>query len=202
MTSRVRTSMRTEAAGERYVKHDQDHDQQLVAAALHDAARFEDIYQYYAHRIYRYALSRVRSIPDAEDLTSATMLAAFESLGRYDPARGRLGSWLFTIAVRRIADYERERSRRTTMWRHLTINSTIGEPDTLAAGVEHSEAMEYLQSCIAKLPVDDRQILLLRYAGNLTSPEIGEVLRMSDSAVRMRLMRIIRRLREELARCG
>lgn len=202
MTGRVRTSMRTEATGERDVERDREHDQQLVAAALDDAARFEDIYQRYAHRVFRYALSRVRSIPDAEDLTSATMLAAFESLGRFDSERGRLSSWLFTIAVRRITDYERERSRRTTLWRRLTIGSMVSEPDTLIAGVEHSETIGHLQSSIAALPADDRHILLLRYAGDLTSPEIGEVLSMSDSAVRMRLMRIIRRLREDLARCG
>lgn len=50
---------------------------------------------------------------EAEDVVQETLLAFSEAYGagKYDPARGRLSSWLFGIAWRQIANHRRQRAR-------------------------------------------------------------------------------------------
>ena len=55
-----------------------------------------------------------------------------------------------------------------------------------------------MYAALDKLAEPDREILVLRYLEQLDSQEIAGVLRTSESTVRMRLMRAVRRIRELL----
>ena len=61
----------------------QDDTPALISAALEDPAAFGMLYDRYVQHIYRYAYSRVENTRVAEDVTSQTFMAAYESLGRY-----------------------------------------------------------------------------------------------------------------------
>jgi len=80
----------------------------LVRHSQENPAAFGPIFDYYAPRVYRYALHRIGNASDAEDVTSRTFTDALQGLDRYRPKRqGSFGGWLFTIARRRCADYFR-----------------------------------------------------------------------------------------------
>jgi RNA polymerase sigma factor (sigma-70 family) len=55
-----------------------------------------------------------------------------------------------------------------------------------------------LGALLVRLDPADRQLLALRYLGDMTAEQIGEALGLSASGVRSRLSRLIARLREEL----
>jgi RNA polymerase sigma factor (sigma-70 family) len=57
-----------------------------------------------------------------------------------------------------------------------------------------------VRDLIQRLPERDRELILLRYGAELNSTEIGAVLGMNAGAVRVRLMRIVQRLADELGR--
>ncbi|HEX5164319.1 MAG TPA: sigma-70 family RNA polymerase sigma factor [Thermomicrobiales bacterium] len=171
-------------------------DDALVLAARHDRQAFSPLYERYATRVYRYARARTGSETAAEDILSETMLGALEALDRYNPRRGSFASWLFTIATRRIIDRQRRDSRfRTLLERAWEPAGT--QEDTLTTLVRSDEAAR-LRAKLAQLPDRDRELILLRYSAELTSAEIGQVAGMSAGAVRIRLMRLLDQLANDL----
>jgi RNA polymerase sigma-70 factor (ECF subfamily) len=66
----------------------------LVVEAKTDPVAFSRLYDHYVQPVYRYIYSRVGTVHEAEDITSQTFMAAYESLGRYRE-RGQFSAWLF-----------------------------------------------------------------------------------------------------------
>jgi RNA polymerase sigma-70 factor (ECF subfamily) len=122
----------------------------------------------------------------AEDAVQTAWTKAWQRLHSLrDPAKVR--SWLVAIA----ANEARQTARRIP---HAGIGSWDGY------GSDADPEQIDLRDALSRLPVDDRRLVALRYALDLTSAEIGEVLGLSAGGVRSRLMRLIARLRTELDR--
>ena len=106
-------------------------------------------------------------------------------------------------AQRRIADFYRKRQRQRSL--PLAAIDAVGEqhageqsePEWAALrGEEHRELLRL----VARLPQEQQEVLALRFAAGLQSPEIGEVVGKRAGAVRALLGRAMRRLREEWTR--
>ena len=171
-------------------------DRPLVVAAQRNPHDFGALYQRYANRVYRYALERTGSPAVADDILGETMMAAFEGLPGYSIERGTFAGWLFTIASRRLADRQRQRSR---FWRAITrrLDGPSGADDVLDAIVRREDAQR-LRSALGRLNDIDAELLRLRYAAELSSSEIAIVTGLSPGAVRMRLSRARRELARDL----
>ena len=171
-------------------------DAELVGAALRTPHAFELLYLRYADRLYRYVAGLTGSTTLADDIVSDTMIAAFEHLAQFDPARGTFAGWLFTIARRRVADDQRRLGRlRRAFSRHGP--EPVAEDDILS-GIIRTEEAAHLRAAMLRVPRNDRDVLLLRYVVGLSGPEIAEVLGISSGAMRTRLHRAMRRLANEL----
>ena len=172
-------------------------DETLVLAARRDARASARLYERCADSLYRYALARSGSPAVADDVVSETFVAVLETLERFDPLRGSFAAWLFTIAGRRLADHAR-RERR--FWRAITRRwapPALIEDDLLDTLVRREDAAR-LRAALERLPEDERELLLLRYAAGLTSAQIGELRGLSAGATRMRLGRLRERLALDL----
>jgi RNA polymerase sigma-70 factor, ECF subfamily len=162
-----------------------------VANAIDNPAEFTLLYDRYANRIFRFALEQTRSAETADDITSETMLKAFESLHRYDSTRGSFAGWVFAIARNQIRNHFRAHKR---MWREV---SRIWERDTTddaLSTVAALENAEQVHAALDRVSASDREILLLRYAAGLSSQEISEAMNISDEAARTRLSRARKRI--------
>jgi RNA polymerase sigma-70 factor (ECF subfamily) len=171
-------------------------DVELVLAARSTPLAFEQLYLRYADRLYRYAAGLSGSTSLADDIVNDTMMAAFEQLGRFDPARGSFAGWLFTIARRRVADDQRRLSRlRRALNRH-GLSAT--EDDDPLSDMIRSEDAARVRVALMHLPKNDRDVLLLRFVAELSGPEIATVLDISPGAVRVRLHRALGHLSSQL----
>jgi RNA polymerase sigma-70 factor (ECF subfamily) len=83
----------------------------LVAAAKRDPRAFEQLYRLYVQPIFRYIYSRIGSLPEAEDATAQTFLAALEAFDHYHHD-GHFAAWLFAIAHWKAADHFRSQQRQ------------------------------------------------------------------------------------------
>lgn len=71
------------------------------------------------------------------------------------------------------------------------------DSDSAASGVKREE---YLKESVKVLSNDEKLIIHMKYIRKLSSREIGEILEISDGAVRMRHSRVIAKLKAEVIR--
>jgi RNA polymerase sigma-70 factor, ECF subfamily len=147
-------------------------EQQLVEGLLagnEDAVR--QLYARYARPIFTLGMRLLGSAEAAEELTQDVFLAAWRKAARFDPARGRLSTWLMTIAHNLAVDRLR---RDTGVSRpHLVLVEEVpevpmgGEDEPL---MERDAAIRALES----LSVAEKRLLARAYFGGLTAREIAE----------------------------
>ena len=168
-----------------------ENEDQLVRQSQADPAAFGPLFDHYAPRVYRYALHRVGTVADAEDITSRTFTDALQSLNRYRPSRnGSFGGWLFTIARRRCVDLYRAPVSLPLSLFDLQ-DKTSGPVDEAIA----KDNQRRLEGILKELTDKEQELLRLRFAGELTYREIGDILGKSEAAAKMSLTRLIKRMR-------
>jgi len=163
----------------------------FVQQSKEDPGAFGPLFDFYAPRVYRYVLHRIGDVSVAEDLTSRIFTDALQSLIRYRPKRnGSFGGWLFTIARRRCADHFRLTSPLPLSDFDLAEN-VPGPLDKVIYRDEQCRLNEILNS----LNDNDRELLRLRFAAELTYQQIGDAIGKSEAAAKMRLGRLLERMR-------
>jgi RNA polymerase sigma-70 factor (ECF subfamily) len=158
----------------------------VARAADGDSAAFTELVAAYNHDLMRVSYVILGDRFLAEDAVQTAWTKAWQRLHSLrDPAKVR--SWLVAIAANEARQIARRIPRAVTS----TWDGYGSDADP-----EHID----LRHALSRLSVDDRRLVGLRYALELTSAEIGEVLGLSAGGVRSRLMRLIARLRTELDR--
>ena len=174
---------------------------ELVEAGREDPQAFAVLYEQYVDRIYAYIYHRVGNVHDAEDLTARTFYRALERLDQYEDRGLPFSAWLFRIAHNLVANWYRDRQRR----RFLSLDRLWGhshDGDTPEGQVEREARQAALWSAIDRLPAERRNLLLLKFGGQLTNVEIGEFLEKSESAVKSLYFRTLASLRDDLESRG
>ena len=141
----------------------------------------------YGESVYRLALCRLRSVPDAEDVCQDVFLRL---LRKGDPAwdEERTKAFLLRCAVNRCADLGRQRQRRReSPWEEL--------PDRPA---EERDEARALWEAVGQLPPPQRTVIHLHYGEGYATGEIAAILRIPAATVRTRLYRGREKLRELL----
>lgn len=155
---------------------------------------FTDVYDEQIWNVYGFFAYRVRCRSDAEDLTQRTFERALRAWERFDPERAPVGAWLLAIARNLLIDhYRADTSDRRQPLDEVTeerLGSEAPEPDL---GIEPE-----LAEALALLSPRDREIIALRFGGELSGPEIAELTGLSLANVQQILSRSLRRLRATL----
>jgi RNA polymerase sigma-70 factor (ECF subfamily) len=165
---------------------------------------FAAVYDEHVWRVYGFFAYRMRSRADAEDLTQQTFERALKSWSRYDPSRASVATWLLAIARNLLVDHHRaDRSPRQQPLDELGA----GHDALVAGGPEPDLGLEPdLEQALASLGAREREIIALRFGGELSGPEIAEATGLSLANVQQILSRSLRRMRAvmeaEAARTG
>lgn len=165
----------------------------LVIKAKTDPAAFGRLYDYYVQPVYRYLYSRVETVHDAEDLTSQTFIAAYESLPRYRE-RGHFAAWLFRIARSKMLDHFRQNRFEVK----LETAERIGEGMDALAFVIQNEELSRLRFLIKEFKEDEQELIRLRYVADLSFAEMGELLGKREDTVKKSVYRLLARLKSQM----
>jgi RNA polymerase sigma-70 factor (ECF subfamily) len=154
-------------------------------------ALVNDLYARYARALLGYLYHRLPSLTDAEDVLAEVFLAALRAATRGEmPGPG----WLMTVARRQVAGFYRERHHEPFTEEQLQVEETLQDPEWVAL---RAEERAQLVALVAELSGEQRDVLMLRFAGGLRSAEIAQLLGKTDEATRAMLSRTIRHLRKE-----
>ncbi|MEA2218427.1 MAG: hypothetical protein QOJ35_1053 [Solirubrobacteraceae bacterium] len=148
--------------------------------------------------MYGFFAYRMRTRADAEDLTQQTFERALRAWSRYDPARAGVATWLLAIARNLLIDHLRsDRSARRQPLDELDAghDALVASSDEPDLGIEPD-----LERALASLGAREREIIALRFGGELSGPEIAELMDLSLANVQQILSRSLRRMRAALDR--
>jgi RNA polymerase sigma-70 factor, ECF subfamily len=127
---------------------------------------------------------------DGEDLASEVWLDAATGLARFEGDESAFRCWLFTIARRRLIDLRRNRARRRTAPVPVEQLSNRPDPREMFTQVEGGDAL----ACLAAIPPDQAEIVLLRVVAGLDSYEVAAVIGRKPGTVRVMQKRALERL--------
>jgi RNA polymerase sigma-70 factor (ECF subfamily) len=169
---------------------------EIPASAAHDQDRTEAeeatlvaLVSQYAATLYRVAFSVLRNPADAEDAVQETFLRVLRHRDTLDEVRDQR-VWLIRIIWNVALDRKRRAKTRpetddvAELARVLPSDGLSAEQITAAA--EHHA---HVLACMEQLPAKERQVLQLSAFEELSSVEIAQVLRITESSVRSRLFR-------------
>jgi RNA polymerase sigma factor (sigma-70 family) len=159
-----------------------------------EPAAFAALFDRYGNAVYGYCFRRTADWALAEDLTSVVFLEAWRR--RRDIRIGANGvlPWLLGVATNVIRNQRRSLRRyRALLERIPPLDPERDFAEDLAERLDAELRVRALLSEIRRLPVAERDVLVLRWEG-LSAVEIGVALGISDVTVRGRLFRARRRL--------
>ena len=145
--------------------------------------------------VYAFAAYRLGNRADAEDVTQQTFERALKAWGRFDPGRATPRTWLLAIARNLVIDHHRR--DRSSLHRPIGEGG-VAEEDLPAAREETAGVSPELAAAFDTLSARDREVVALRFGGDLRGPEIAEMLDLKLATVQQILSRSLRRLRAEL----
>jgi RNA polymerase sigma-70 factor (ECF subfamily) len=180
-------------------------DEQIVERALTgDAEAFGEIVQRWERRIFALAFGMLGREEDARDATQETFLAAFRNLRAFR-GEAKVSSWLHRIAVNQCITRQRRAKVRSE-----SALETEEEKDSrrFAAPVHYSparvvegrETTAAVRLAVNSLPLELRQVVVMKEFEELTFKEIAEVLDLPLSTVKSRLYTALKQLQMRLQR--
>jgi RNA polymerase sigma-70 factor (ECF subfamily) len=164
---------------------------------------FSILYLRYFERVYAYLRVVLRSQEEAEDAAQQVFLKVFEALPRYEVRKAPFRGWLFTIVRNQSVDALQLRNRveatdPAELERQLDTEVAPGSDLTVLDWVTDRELLLFIE----RLPLVQRQVLMLRYMHDLAYAEIAAILDRSPDDVRKQQQRGVAFLRARLEAIG
>jgi RNA polymerase sigma-70 factor, ECF subfamily len=163
-------------------------------ASAGDRKAAGELFDHFHPRVYRYSLAKLRRPADAEDVAAETFARVLRDLGRFRWKGAGFEAWLFRIASNLVVDHVR-RAGGELPTAELVEGPEKDErtPETV---VLEGETAKDLNAMLHRLPDDQREVLVLRFAGGLDSNETAEVMGRNANAIRQLQFRALTSLRQ------
>ena len=174
---------------------DSEQNKEIIKQVLQGQTEaFARLVEHYKGPVFNLAYRMTGSRQDAEDLTQETFLKAFLGLKRFDRQR-RFFPWLFTIAVNTVRNHLKKTAsgrpaRSAVGMPELSSRSASDPENSLADKQQRMQIAEALQ----KLPIEQREAVVLRYYQDLAFDDIATVCHVPLSTAKMRVYRGIQKL--------
>jgi RNA polymerase sigma-70 factor (ECF subfamily) len=188
-----------------------------VTAGSEDA--LAALYDRYADGVHSAAARLTEDRQLVEEVVQETFLALWNRAERFDPAKGSLAAWLYTIARNRTVDRLRAAGRRPRLIplraagredesedatiERLAVSGAVVGGAGASPGPESELLRREIRTTVRRtldtLPEPERTAILLAYRDDMTQSEIAERLGWPLGTVKTRTRRALLRLREALA---
>jgi len=180
-------------------------DEELMAVLrTGNQAIFTELVRRYQNDLFRFCLHYLKDVERAKELAQETFVRVYVARDRFDDAR-KFRPWVLCIA-RNLCLNEIKRKKTVPMESLEEYASTSREangdvlrsasdgPDEMLAT---SERRDLLAKALEGLDPDSREIVVLRFFERMQARDIAEIVGSSEGAVRTKLHRILKSLRDK-----
>lgn len=172
---------------------DNEADEVLVERYLSgDREAFTALVVRYQRPVFNAAWWVLKNAEDANDVAQNVFLKVAERLEDYDP-QYRFFSWIYRIAVNESLNALRRHGREEPLDDEVDVPGPEG--DDPERKLEDAQLSDRLRKAMARLPTNDRTVLVLRHFSELSYQEIAQVLELDEKTVKSRLFEARQRLR-------
>jgi RNA polymerase sigma factor (sigma-70 family) len=168
-------------------------DEQLVALFIETQKNlyFEQLYDRYSDKVYRKCLSFVKDDAKAEDFTHDIFLKLVLNLSSYKET-AKFSTWLYSITYNYCIDQTRVAKKYSEVGLDDNFDVPDDDDDSEIAELEAQQ----LNKAMKQILPEEKSILMMKYQDDLSIKEISDSLDISESAVKMRLLRAKEKLRK------
>jgi RNA polymerase sigma factor (sigma-70 family) len=171
--------------------HTSPTDEELLAS--HDTQAFGTFYDRHVRTLLGYFARRTGDPEVAADLTAETFASAIVAQERYEATGAPALAWLYAIAGRRLADYQRRGAVERGMQRAVAMERPrLSESDAELIRLLGDDAAVTL---LAELPRDQREAVAAHVVEDRGYRELAASLGTSEATVRQRVSRGLATLR-------
>jgi RNA polymerase sigma-70 factor (ECF subfamily) len=169
----------------------------LARIRENDERAIEALYERYSGPLYSLAYQVTGADRFAQDVVQEVFVAVWKDAGRFDPSRGALSSWLFSLARHKAIDLVRKEAnvRRHTADVDLEFEESNDDVDQEAWLRLRRDAV---RAAMAALPEAQRTALELAFFRGLTHVEVSETLGIPLGTAKTRIRTALLKLRDVL----
>lgn len=164
----------------------------VARAKTGDREAIGQLWDAYGSRVYGYLRHTLGDPSAADDCFQQTWMRAIEALPDFEWRGASFGAWLFAIARNEV----RQRWRKVS--REVPLDLEIHDPPDPRDPIHTRSVTDLVERALTQLSDDDRELLRLRYIGDLAVGDVARTLGISTGAAYVRLHRALRRARTAL----
>lgn len=180
-------------------------DEQLVELAVSaDPEAFGEIVSRWERKIFALCFGMLAREAEARDAVQETFIAAYRGLGKFR-GEAKVSSWLHRIAVNQCLTVKRRARSRSEEF----LDDESNEEDRVFVAAsdlspvfiaEADERNRVVRQVVGSLPIELRQIVVMKEFEDMTFHEISETLDIPLSTVKSRLYKALKQMRMKLER--
>ena len=156
---------------------------------------FRQLAARHAGSVLRMVAHMISSPEDAEEVTQDVMLAAFQSLSRFDAQQAHFRTWLLAIAYHQALNHLRkQRIVRFVDTDQSWLNSIPDNETDVLLNDTSPDRLTLLDNAVSELQPDDQMLLNLYYYDDRPISEISYITGRSEGYLRSRLQWIRKRM--------
>ncbi|ALE83285.1 RNA polymerase sigma-70 factor [Pseudonocardia sp. Ae406_Ps2] len=166
-----------------------------------DSTALGELYDRFGRQAYSLARRICADEGLAEDVVQEVFLAFWRDPSRFDPAKGRFGTWLLTLVHHKSVDAVRRESaiRRRTVPASEDGSEWNAPPGPGAdEGAIGALVAGHVRDALDQLPADQRKVLALAYYGGYTQREVAAMTGVPLGTVKSRMFTGVAKLRNLL----
>lgn len=153
----------------------------------------------YKEMVYNVACRMIGDRDAAYDISQESFISAYDDLKRFR-SDSKFSTWLYSITINKCRDYLRSRKPNTPLDAVTeTLPSKMPDPE---ASMYQKQLGQTLQSAIAALPEDYREVIVLKHIEGLDYKEMEAILGVSVNALKVRTYRAREILKKVLIGAG
>lgn len=184
------------------VRRDDSGDARLAQRIVDgDSTALGELYDRFGRPAYSLARRICADDGLAEDVVQEAFLAFWRDPGKFDPAKGKFGTWLLTLVHHKSVDAVR---RESAIRRRTVPASEDGEEWSAPPGPGADEdaigslVAGQVRDALGRLPAEQRHVLALAYYGGYTQREVAALTGVPLGTVKSRMFTGVARLRNLL----
>jgi RNA polymerase sigma-70 factor (ECF subfamily) len=133
----------------------------------------------HSNGVYRFIVKNIRSTQDAEDIVQSAFEKLWVNRDRVTPIKAK--SYLYTVAYHQMIDVIRKENKKPTTNEYMEVDQVTHQAS--------SELKQNLLSAINQLNPTQKSLVLLKDYEGYSYQEIGEIMNLSESQVKVYLHR-------------